>query len=400
MSRHTAVKERTPRARVRVRAAGASLAQLRRAPEVASERLAFGLALAGDIVVAIGLISFFVDAPGYPLPWFSAAAWLVLLVALIAAQTAMAKHRPLGRLGFVLLLAACGVAVVLDLIGTWHPSPTAAYPAAATAVGGVLVLTATRRSERVVLAALAVLALCLIGASVGRIDEPLAFGPRMLVLVLALLPPLIALSIVRSFRIMVQYQTDLTQARSATAAGSAVGILTSDELAKLDLAAERLLDDVATGRADLPLDEVTAGRASSLATQLRMHLIEDRRVTWLYHAIAESAVLDPAVTLTDPHGLAANLDPRQRDGLLTALWLLVDSVRPNPRVMVAISGVDGEPDTTRGVRLGIDITGVPHRNVDPAAWQAIARVGRHTRSFSGSTARVEVFVALDAAGDR
>jgi hypothetical protein len=61
-------------------------------------------------------------------------------------------------------------------------------------------------------------------------------------------------------------------------------MLASEELARLDLAAEELLESVATGRNEtsLPFYPRRRRRQHPLATanELRLHLIEGRRETW------------------------------------------------------------------------------------------------------------------------
>ncbi len=130
---------------------------------------------------------------------------------------------------------------------------------------------------------------------------------------------MIGVFVVRGFRRMVQQELDRVLVQSTVSAPRfAVGMLASEELARLDLAAEDLLESVATGRTKLKLDPKTASVAASLATELRLHLIEGRRETWLYHAVSESEMLGKAVTLSDKGSLAGLLDPDQRDGLLSA----------------------------------------------------------------------------------
>jgi hypothetical protein len=117
----------------------------------------------------------------------------------------------------------------------------------------------------------------------------------------------------------------------------AVGMLASDELARLDLAAEKLLDGVAGGEVPLPLAPKVASQAASLATELRLHLIEGRRETWLHHAVTESEYLGRSVTLADPSSLAGLLAPPQRDGLLQAVWLLLgDSKSRSPGTAITL----------------------------------------------------------------
>jgi hypothetical protein len=173
-----------------------------------------------------------------------------------------------------------------------------------------------------------------------------------------------------------------------------VGMLASEELARLDLAAEELLESVATGRIKLPLSPKTASTAASLATELRLHLIEGRRETWLYHAITESEQLGRSVTLADRGSLAGLLAPHQRDGLLAAVWLLVsDQSKATPTAQLTIGPVTVIPDPgskTITVPLLITTTAVPRSRVDPATWDAIGKVGRFLDSTHNSSLRVEI----------
>jgi hypothetical protein len=158
----------------------------------------------------------------------------------------------------------------------------------------------------------------------------------------------------------------------------------------------------------LPLDDATASGAASIATELRLHLIQGRRETWLYHAITESALLGPSVTLSDPDGLAGVLTRDQRDGLLTAVWLLISDPVRQGAVQTRTLQLDIERpraaesgDPSAGVRIPIVITatGVPRNGVDPAAWQAIKKVGRYVETFSGSILRIEIESVTDNPAD-
>ncbi|HWU47314.1 MAG TPA: hypothetical protein VN133_11210 [Humibacter sp.] len=361
-----------------------------------------GLNIAADIVIAFGLLSFLIDLPGYPRIWFSAAAWVVLLgVAVTVQLVEMRRARPAAR-RLTPFLAACAVVVALDLMGVWRGDTAGPYPAAAAAVGGLLLLAAPYRPSRDILIAAGALCVVLVGYFLLTVDaDGLALGPRVLVLALAGVPAIVGTSVARGYRAIVQVQSDLAQAQSASHTGDALGMLASEQLARLDLAAERMLDDVAMQRIELPLDDETAEQAAALATQLRLHLIEDRKLSWLYHAVTESTVLDPIVTVSDTEGLAASLGAAQRDGLFSALWLLVGDVdRPNGPVGVTLSRPSSGMSRVHEVLITIEAAGVPYRRVDPATWQAISRVGRHTRSSNGTTMLIEIDCIPDTSADR
>jgi len=363
--------------------------------------LALGLNIAADIAIAFGLLTFALDAHAYPRVWLSVAAWMLLLAVVIPAQLFELRRVAPPPRWFAIFLACSAAVVLLDVAGVWTGGSSGPYPAAAAAVGAVLVMAAPYRPGRDVLIATGALSVILIAYFlITRDGTVLARAPRVLVLVLACVPPIVATAVAQGFRAIVQAQSDLAQGQSASEAGDPVGMLASEQLARLDLAAERLLDDVATGRVALPLPTETAERASALATQLRLHLIEDRKQSWLYHAVSESTVLDPVVTVTDPEGLAALLGPRQRDGLFSALWLLGGDVdRPSGPIAVTLSARDSRMSRVREVLIAIDVTGVPYRRVDPAAWQAISRVGSHTRTGNGSTMHVEIDCVPDTSTD-
>jgi hypothetical protein len=210
------------------------------------------------------------------------------------------------------------------------------------------------------------------------------------------LPPVFGVYVVRRFRRVVQLELDRVLVQSTISAPRfAVGMLASEELARLDLAAEELLDSVATGKTKLPLSPKTASTAASLATELRLHLIEGRRETWLYHAITESEQLGKSATLSDPGSLAGLLGPHQRDGLLAAVWLLVSSNgKTNPTAELTLGPITTSladaPAHSVTVPIVIATTGVSRNRVDPATWNAIGKVGRFIDSTQNSSLRVEI----------
>jgi hypothetical protein len=203
---------------------------------------------------------------------------------------------------------------------------------------------------------------------------------------------------VRGFRRMVQIELDRVLVQSTVSAPRfAVGMLASEELARLDLAAEELLDSVATGRTPLPLRPRTASTAASLATELRLHLIEGRRETWLYHAISESEMLGKSVNLIDKGSLAGLLDDTQRDGLLSAIWLLVSERKKAGAVrslQVQVGPIAPTGVTVPGSKLLIPIeittTGIARNRVDPSTWEAVRRVGRYSDSTRDASVKIDI----------
>jgi len=374
-------------------------------------RLDLGFNVATVALVAFLLLLFGLNIPEYPLLGFTVAAWVLVAVTLVAAlvlRFRLPDEVPLWiYLGALTVWAA---AVALDVVGTW-PLDGAIVPlTAAAAVGPALLLCVPGRPWRDIVLATAALGAVLSVVAIWRAQPDLQLlGPGLVTVAIAVAPPLVGAQIVRSLRTLVQLELDLVQVQSTVVSpGYAIGMLASEELARLDLAAERLLDGVATGRTALPLDEDTADAAASIATELRLHLIQGRKETWLYHAVTESALLGPSVTLTDPDGLAAGLNRDQRDGLLTAVWLLIsDPVRTGvgqPRTLtldlsrpVGTYPRTANPGAT--MSIVIETSGVPRNGVDPAAWQAMRKVGRFSESFSGSALRIEITTVRDASAE-
>ena len=145
----------------------------------------------------------------------------------------------------------------------------------------------------------------------------------------------------------------------------------------------------------LPLAREQAALASTLATDLRRLLVAGRRETWLHHAVTESVYLGEAVTLSDPDGLAGYLERGQRDGLLSAIWLVVDeSGRFTPTIDLAIgrpsSANGGAPSDRMVLPIVITIVGIPRRRVEPAVWSALSRVGQY--SLETRTGRLRIGV--------
>ncbi|MEO7015413.1 MAG: hypothetical protein ABI130_10300 [Leifsonia sp.] len=365
-------------------------------------RLDVGFNLAALALIAYQLVVMSLNLGSYTALPLSCVAWSVLAATLVGAlivHPRLPEQLPdLLYYGGICLWAA---AVALDIAGTWSQGDGGAPPTAAVAVGSALLLCAPVRPPRDIVVPSIALGVALAAAFALRGQHDVsALGPAFVTIALGVAPPLLGVQVVRTLRTLVQLELDLVQVQSTvTSPAYAVGMMASEELARLDLAAERLLDAVATGRTPLPLDDATTSAAASIATELRLHLIQGRRETWLYHAITESALLGPAVTLSDPDGLAGLLIREQRDGLLTAVWLLIsDPVRQGAvqtrtlKLELVRPSAPDTADPTVGARIPIVITatGVPRNGVDPATWQAIRKVGRHVESFSGATLRIEI----------
>ena len=359
--------------------------------------LGVGASVLAGLQGVYGIGMFVSHAGDYPNIIPAAAAWAVYVLALVGVTTTIAtrgEQMPDWLFG-TFLLALAGV-VAFDLIAIWTLHDVGRYATAAASAGFGLLAAITLRRSRELLAAAATLGVVLLVAVILTTTlTPANIPAQVLLIAVAVMPVVFGIYIVRRFRRIVQLELDRVLVQSTVSAPRfAVGMLASEELARLDLAAEELLESVATGRIKLPLSPKTASTAASLATELRLHLIEGRRETWLYHAITESEQLGRSVTLADRGSLAGLLAPHQRDGLLAAVWLLVsDQSKATPTAQLTIGPVIVIPEPgskTITVPLLITTTAVPRSRVDPATWDAIGKVGRFLDSTHNSSLRVEI----------
>lgn len=371
-----------------------------------ADRLAFGINLAADVILAICFLFFLSDARSYPVLPLDVAAWALLIAVVTLTQLGATRRIRLPSSWWTIARVAFALVIVLDVFGVLDQvgnGVSGPFPTAAMGVGsGIAMFATVEHRERTINMATAALGVLILVDIVMTAPSGLSpdLAPGIVSLALAVAPPVIAVATVRAFRHMVEFQSDLSQAKGTTsAAGSSLGQTASEQLVRLDMQAEQLLDDVASGRTALPLSEALAESASTIATQLRMNLVARKSETWLHHALTESTVLGAISTIDDPDGLAAGLAPDQRDGLLTAIWMLAGD---GERVAQALTVTVRRASTGALHRLAVtlELIGVPKRRVDPAAWQAISRVGRYTDVYSAPTLRVDVDCALDVVADR
>jgi len=359
------------------------------------------LGVGANVLAAIegvyGLALFLGHVRDYPNVLPVAAAWALYVLLMIGTVLMLAiRGERMPDWMFATFLAGLAGVVALDLIAIWPLGDIGGFATASFSAGFGLLVALTLRKGRELVAAAMLLGITLLIAVLLSTPLTSETAPaQILVVALAVGPSLFGLYVVRRFRRIVQLELDRVLVQSTVAAPRfAVGMLASDELARLDLAAEELLDSVASGRVQLPLPPKTASTAASLATELRLHLIEGRRETWLHHAITESEQLGRSVTLADRGSLAGLLDPQQRDGLLSAVWLLVtDKKKPTASAEVTIGPVSSTPDPrarTITVPIVLTTTGVARNRVDPATWNAIGKVGRFVSSTQNSSLRVEI----------
>jgi hypothetical protein len=368
-----------------------------------------GAALICGIRAIYGFSWFVAYWPSYSNPLPALAAWILLIIVLAAAFiTASIVGDRLPDWMFALFLGLLAAVIVLDIVAIWDLHDIGRYATASLTAAMALLLVITLRRPVEIVVSITAIGLGLLAVMlVNTTLTPENASSQITSLGFAVLPVVIGIVIVRGFRSMVQVELDRVMVQSTVSAPRfAVGMMASEELARLDLAAEELLDSVANGEIALPLQPKTASVAASLATELRLHLIEGRRETWLYHAITESELLGRSVTLTDRGSLAGLLDANQRDGLLAAVWLLVNdhakktTVRTVQVVVgpIVATGVAPVGHKLR-VPVAITTTGVPRNRVDPSTWDAIRRVGRYSDSSQNASLRVDIECYVDNPAD-
>jgi len=360
------------------------------------------LGIGGGIIAGaaalFGIVTFLSKLPGYPQPLPIAFAWLIFVLSLatVAVTIGILGERMPNWL-FAAFLASLALVITLDFLAIWPLEDIGANATASVAAGSGLLLAVTLRRTIEILVATGLIGIAFIVAILMTTPLTTSTLPaQLLVLGVVVLPPAFAAWFVVHFRRIVQLELDRVLVQSTVSAPRfAVGMLASEELARLDLAAEELFDSVASARTKLPLDPKTASIAASLATELRLHLIEGRRETWLYHAITESEQLGKSVTLSDSGSLAGLLDPQQRDGLLSAVWLLVsDKTKERPTVQLTLGPVAAPTADAETASLSVPIvittTRISRNRVDPATWGSMARVGTFTNSTENASLRVEI----------
>jgi hypothetical protein len=376
-----------------------------RGATLGTSHLGLGAGMLCAIQAMYGLATFGLQWTDYPSPYPILTAWLLYLVTFAGAVITVAtlgSRFPHWAFGvFVLMLS--GV-VYLDFVAIWPLHNIGQYATVSVSAGFGMLLIITLISRRKALVATGALAAAFVVAiALNTPLTPHTIPTQLTAIAVAVMPVVLAVVVLHGFRRMVQVELDRVLVKSTVSAPRfAVGMLASEELARLDAAAEDLLDDVAVGRTQLPLTPETASIAASLATELRLHLIEGRRETWLYHAVTESEALGKVVTLVDRGSLSGLLDPSQRDGLLSAVWLLVhDTPRPKDTRTVQITvGPALKPyEPGSGNRIAVPIvittTGVPRNRVDLATWESVRKIGRYSDSTQDSSLRLDIVCMVD-----
>lgn len=366
--------------------------------------LGLGVAIIAALQAMLGISLFLARIDAYPSVLPIAGAWLLLMVTFLGLTiTISASGERLPDWLYAVFLAALAAVVWLDFVAIAPLGDIGRNATASVSAGFVLLVIVTLRSRWEVLLAASALGIAFIVAIlVSTPLTPVTIPSQVVTVALAVGPGITGVLLVSGFERMLKRELDRVLVQSTvTAPRLAVGMLASEELARLDLDAEELLEAVATGEAPLPLPTTLSSRASTLATELRLHLIEGRRETWLFHAISESEHLGRRVTVSDPGTLAGLLDDVQRDSLLAALWLLAAdpaAASPARTVTVALGPLDPHRSALGGrlmIPVRIEVTGLRRNRVDPGVWESLDRVGRYSDSTASGTIEIELDCSVE-----
>ncbi|MDQ1543617.1 MAG: hypothetical protein QOK08_1255, partial [Actinomycetota bacterium] len=170
--------------------------------------------------------------------------WLIYIIAFVAALiTVSVLGDRLPAWVFVVYLVALAGTVALDFISIWPTGDIGKYATVSVSAGFGLMLVVTLRGGREVISAAGTLGLAFIAAIFLDTKLDATTIPTQLTTIsLAVLPAVLGVFVVRGFRRMVQQELDRVLVQSTVSAPRfAVGMLASEELARLDLAAEDLL---------------------------------------------------------------------------------------------------------------------------------------------------------------
>jgi hypothetical protein len=333
-----------------------------------------------------------------PVPLITA--WIVLIVADVAAVVVtrvLGEYLPAWM--YWLWVTALATVLALDLLATHHrPDPGSAISVGVSATLSLLLAVVTRPSYQILPVALVFTGGTACVWVLSTAYQPEVAYNAVFTLCQMLLPIIVAVIIADEFRRLMRREMEEVLSHSAVAAPRlTVGIEASEQLARLDLAAESLLGAVADGRMRLPLSEEVAKRAGVLASELRLHLLASRSKTWLALAIDESTLLSHDVRIVDASASAGLLGTRQRAALLSALWLLHDGRLESGRAgSDPISLTFGEPAPSMestalaAVSVRIEVPGSTRMRIEPGVWQYFAQVGRYRETLDGSGIRVDV----------
>jgi hypothetical protein len=233
------------------------------------------------VYALIGVVRSLTSVNDNPVPWLSLAAWGLWSAAFVALTLPrVTGAERLSRGSFIAVCAALVAVVCLDLWAVTVRGDGARDATAALSAAALVLVIATLRPARD-----AVVSTLVLGGAFGATfivtggrSALTAQGiPELLVtLTLVIAPGLVGVWLVSGITRIVRREDDRALALLAAAES---GPSSDAILARLDREAETLLDAVALGATPLPLSSAVAAEASSLATELRFHLLAARSGT-------------------------------------------------------------------------------------------------------------------------
>jgi hypothetical protein len=367
--------------------------------------LGIGASIAVFLRAAYGFTIFLPEWKNGTHPEIAMAAWVILffviLVSVISINV-LGLRMPNGL--FFCCLALLVLVLALDLWSIWERHNIGEYASAGlTATMALLLFLTMRRSAEILIAAGFLGLILIIAIGVNTPLRPETLPAQIGVLGLALVPVVIGVYLTGGFSAMIAGELERILAQSTLKSPRlSSGFLAAEELARMDLAAEEILDAVATGSMPLPLAPETATRAADIAMKLRSQLLAGRRETWLHHAVTESVPLGRAVHLTDGRSCAGLLDARQRQGLLEALWLFVndtDTAVALPTLEIVIgSELVASPsgsDNMLVIPISLVVEGISRRNVDSSIWDSINKIGKFRDSVVNDRLKIDIECRVD-----
>jgi hypothetical protein len=327
-------------------------------------------------------------------------AWVVLFIVIIGCivATQLLRYR-MPAWVYVSSVVLLALVIGLDLWSIWDLRNVGAYASASVTATMALLLFLTIRELGQILAAAALFGLALIVAiGLSTPLTPETLPAQIAAIGFAVLPVLVGIYVAGGFRTVVSSELERVLAQSTLKSPRlSVGFLASEELARLDFAAEQLLMSVANGTIKLPLSRETADTAATIATNLRFQLLEQRHETWLHHAITESAQLKRSVRLRDASGLAGLLGPTQRQSLLAALWLFgsyTDRSHTVPSLEIIIEStplpLPTLPSNMLVINISLIVDGISRNHVDLSIWDSIRKVGKFRDAIHNDRLRIDM----------
>ena len=370
----------------------------RRYAGLGARRIWWGIVILVGIQLAVDLGETVGGFTHHPEPELVLTAWAVVIVAdlaVIVVTRVLGDHLPNWMFG--LFVGALAVGLVLDLAAaTSQSEPGFSISVGRSATLSLLLALTTRPARELVAAALGFTLVTAIGMAINGAFEPATRQHAIFTLSQMALTIAVAAIAISGFRDLVRRELERARSRAALLAPRVtVGIDQSEQLARLDLAAESLLAAVAEGRVQLPLNEEIARRAGALATDLRLHLLESRSRTWLDLAIEESELLAAAVRVEDPTVSAGLLSPTQRGALLSALWLLAEARPARRDASAAIVTFErpvqvGFAPSVYVLPVTVQLRHARRSGFDAGVWQHFAQVGDYREVHDHAALRVEI----------